>query len=556
MAEHKVANVAELPADGAKEVTIEGTKILVGRSNGQLFAVGGTCPHYGAPLVNGSIMNGRVKCQWHGACFSTATGDIEDTPGLDSLQCYPVRAEGEDVFIKVTEEQLKTPKRRRVMAKLNQAADARVFVVIGGGAAGSAAVESIRATGFEGRLVWLMKESTLPTDRPKLSKMLNLDENSALLRPAEFFKEFDIEFHVGAEVTSLDPASKLIEYKEKGESLSLKFDEVLVATGGSPMSLRLEGAQSQNVYTLRTLADAQHLGQLAAENPAAKVVVVGSNFIGMEIAATLSKLVASVTVVARGAIPFKPFGDEIGTSLLRLFEKNNVVFRPNAEPKELKVKDGKVFAVVCADGAELPCDFVVCGVGVEIKSSTAFIKRSESSNADAKSQIQINAQGAIQVDAHLSSGVAGVWAAGDIVVYPDPLFGSVRIEHWGVAGSMGKAAGRNMVLASKGAEHLIPYSTVPFFWTLNFGKGVRYVGHAASWDEIIFDKEENGLEVDTLKFVAYYVKNNTVVAVATVARDPMATRCAEFMKWGKMPSPDTIKAAIQERGSTNHLFFQ
>jgi NADPH-dependent 2,4-dienoyl-CoA reductase/sulfur reductase-like enzyme len=496
-----------------------------------------------------SILNGRVKCQWHGACFSTATGDIEDTPGLDSLQCFPLRVEGDDIFIKATDEQLKTSKRRRPMAKLDLAVDSRVFVVIGGGAAGSAAVESIRAQGFQGKLVWFMKEATLPVDRPKLSKQLSLDEFAAQLRPIDFYKDSDIEYHLGTEVTSLDHEKKSVEYRQVDSSEkpnSLVYNSVLVATGGAAVPLRLEGSRSDNVYLLRTLADSQKLGQVAAANPQAKVVVVGSNFIGMECAATLSKLVASVTVVARGPLPFKPFGNEIGTALLKLFEKNNVVFKPNSEPTQLKVEDGKVTSVVCADGSELPCDFLVCGVGVEIKTATSFIKASFSG-------LSIDAAGAIKVDQHLSVA-PGFYAAGDMVKYPDPIYGDVRIEHWGVAGSMGKLAGSNMTREEQHTQPRTAYSTVPFFWTLNFGKGVRYVGHATSWDEIIFDMEPNGLEVDTLKFVAYYVKINAVVAVATVARDPMATRCAEFMKWKKMPSPEAIKEAIKEKGSTVHLF--
>lgn len=472
-------------------------------------------------------------------------------PGLDSLQSYEVRVSGNDVSIVATEEQLKNPKRRRHMAKCDTK-EKRVFVVIGGGSAGAAAIESIRANGFSGRLVLITKEGTLPIDRIRLSKAFDLTVDKVLLRPAEFYAEYDVESHLGATVTSLDHDKREVVYTKDGQETTLKYDSVLVATGGSPMSLRLEGGRSENIFTLRTLEDSQKIGAVAAANPNAKFVIVGSNFIGMECAASLSKMTTHpVVVVARGEIPFKPFGPEIGKALLNFFTKNGVVFKPNAEPKELKVADNKVHTVVCADGSEVACDYVICGVGVEIKSSTSFIKplASVPTLIDAKTS-------AVNVDEHLRVA-PGFFAAGDMINYPDPVFGKVRIEHWAVAGSMGKTAGENMAKeASSGDASLVPYSTVPYFWTMNFGKGVRYAGHALTWDEIIFDMDANGLEPDTMKFAAYFVKDDRVLAVATVARDPIVTRVAELFRHKQAPTATQIKAAIKEHGNADSLILQ
>lgn len=462
-------------------------------------------------------------------------------PGLDSLQCYKVKSEGDDVYITTTEEQLKNPKRHRPMAKHNAAADARVFVVIGGGTAGSAAVESIRASGFQGRVVMLSKEATLPVDRVKLSKSFSPDVNVLQLRPPEFYKDIDVEVHLEATVTSLDNAKKMLAYSDKAGALhELKYDSVLVATGGSPMSLKLDGAKSENVFLIRTLADSKRVGEAAAKNPKANVVVIGSNFIGMEAAAALSKLVASVTVVSRGPLPFRPFGPEIGKACLNFFVKNGVHFKADSEPVRLNVVDNKVTSVVLSDGSELPCDFMVCGVGVEAKSTTSFI-----------SGVNVESNGAIKVDAHLQAA-PNFFVAGDIALYPDPMFGSIRVEHWAVAGSQGKIAGANMVHESSGS--MTPYTTMPYFFTMNFGKGIRYCGYASSWDEIIFDMEPNGFEPDVMKFAAFYVKGGRVVAVASAARDPIVSRSAEFLKFNQMPTPDALKAAIKGGRTINHFF--
>ena len=145
------------------------------------------------------------------------------------MQCFPVRAEGEDVIIKVEEEQLKNTKRKRHMAKYDPSKDSRVFVVIGGGAAGSAAVESVRASGFEGRLVWFMREKTLPLDRIKLSKQFN----SEPLRPAEFYQEFGIEYHIDTDVSLLDHEAKEVGYSHSNVFQKLKYDSILVCTEDS-----------------------------------------------------------------------------------------------------------------------------------------------------------------------------------------------------------------------------------------------------------------------------------------------------------------------------------
>lgn len=473
-------------------------------------------------------------------------------PGLDSLQSFKVQVKENEVYITASEEQLKNTKRVRPMTKCE--GDERVFVVIGGGAAGSAAVESIRANNFKGRLVWISREKTLPVDRIRLSKAFDLDEETAQLRTAEFYSEkVDVEIHLEATVTCLEHDTKTVIYKQAGKVTTLKYDSVLVATGGSPMPLRMEGGRSDNIFTVRTLEDSMRIGEAVKSKNNAKFVVVGSNFIGMECAASLSKLTTEpVIVLSRGELPFKPFGPEIGKALLNFFSKNGVVFKPNSEPKELKTENGKVHTIVCADGTEVACDYVVAGVGVEIKSSTAFIV--PIADHPLGENFIDSRSGAITVDKHLRVA-PGFFAAGDIVKYPDPLFGEARIEHWAVAGSMGKCAGENMAKEKKdsGDENLTSYSTVPYFWTTNFGKGIRYTGHALSWDEIIFDKEENGFEPDTLKFAAYFVKQDRVLAVATIARDPIVSRSAELMYAKVMPTATQIKAAIKENGTADSL---
>lgn len=107
-------------------------KVLIVRQHGQWSAVGTKCTHYGAPMENGALGNGRVRCPWHGACFNLSNGDIEDFPGMDSLPCYQVKVEEGKVKVRARRHDLETNKRVKEMAKRDET-NQQTFVIIGGG---------------------------------------------------------------------------------------------------------------------------------------------------------------------------------------------------------------------------------------------------------------------------------------------------------------------------------------------------------------------------------------------------------------------------------------
>jgi len=126
----------------------------------------------------------------------------------------------------------------------------------------------------------------------------------------------------------------------------------------------------------------------------------------------------------------------------------------------------------------------------------------------------------------------GLFAAGDICRFPFFMTNeSVRIEHWGMAIYQGKIAALNM-LGKK-----IPATSVPFFWTTQYGKSIRYCGHALSFDDIHIEGN-----LDELKFVGYYIRNDKVLAVVSIGLDPIVSAAAELMHINKMPSGKELKA--------------
>ena len=159
-------------------------------------------------------------------------------------------------------------------------ADARTFVILGAGAAGNAAAETLRQDGFTGRIVMITQELRLPYDRPNLSKgYLSGDAGPEALpwRTPEFYRDHDIEVLMGQRV---DPVEVPLTTLTFADGRSLKYDALLLATGGVPRRLEIPGSQWPNVFTLRSADDADAI--IGGALPGARVVVIGTGFIGME----------------------------------------------------------------------------------------------------------------------------------------------------------------------------------------------------------------------------------------------------------------------------------
>src|SRR5215207_7118273 len=129
--EYSLANTSDLGEGEMKEVSADGTRILLARVGEQFHAVGATCPHYGAPLAEGALCGARVVCPWHHACFDVTTGALVEPPALDSLPRYEVRVEGDRVLARVPDEA-----EDRVPPRMSgrDGTDSRQFVILGAGA--------------------------------------------------------------------------------------------------------------------------------------------------------------------------------------------------------------------------------------------------------------------------------------------------------------------------------------------------------------------------------------------------------------------------------------
>jgi NADPH-dependent 2,4-dienoyl-CoA reductase/sulfur reductase-like enzyme/nitrite reductase/ring-hydroxylating ferredoxin subunit len=510
----------------------DGPQVLLTRQQGQVHAFAPNCPHYGAPLEKGKVVNGQLICPWHHTCFKVENGHLCEPPALDDLPTYAVREEGGRILVQVpqnppasTDKPETTP-----TAELGGTpplapaapADARTFVIVGGGAAGEFAAQTLRREGFAGRVMLVSADEKLPYDRTKLSKayLAGKAKPAALpLREADFYTSQAIEVLQNTRVSGLNLATQEIQLEGQ---LPLHYDQLLLAPGSTPNRLpKLLGHNLPGVLPLRTQADADAL--LEATKEAKQVVIIGASFIGMEAASSLIGEGRAVTVIATEKVPFaRVLGPKIGAMFQQLHEEKGVKFEVEAEVTALLCDEGHITGAQLKSGKTIPADAVVLGMGV--RPATDFLKDAFTLEKD----------GGVAVNAQLLAA-PNVYAAGDIARFPLAATGQpTRIEHWRLAQQHGAVAARNML----GQQQ--EYSAAPFFWTQQYGKSLRYAGHAEQWDDIIYHGE-----VSKQDFLAFYVQAGRIAAVASMGRDTDMIYITELLGKGRLPAPAELQADMK-----------
>jgi NADPH-dependent 2,4-dienoyl-CoA reductase/sulfur reductase-like enzyme/nitrite reductase/ring-hydroxylating ferredoxin subunit len=471
------ASIEDLPDGGSLLGHAGGEAVLLVRRGDTVHAVGATCTHYSGPLSEGLVVGDTIRCPWHHACFDLRTG-APSAPAFNPIPCYRVERNRDQVIVR---EKLVMPSKGPVVTPGH-------VVIVGAGAAGGMAAETLRREGYAGRITLLGAEATVPVDRPNLSKDYlagNAPEEWMPLRPQEFFTEQKIDLKLGAKVQAIDPAARTLTLSG-GETIA--WDALLLATGGEPIRLPIAGADLPHVHTLRTLADSRAIIGVVKEG--GQAVVIGASFIGLEAAASLRKRGMEVSVVGKETLPLeRVMGRELGTFIQKLHQDQGVKFHLGTGPTSIG-KEG----VKLENGTTLPADLVVMGVGVRPR-------------LDLAEQSGVNVDRGVLVDEQLRTSAKGIWAAGDIARFP--LNGeAVRIEHWAVAQRQGEVAAKNILGQN------VAYRAVPFFWSMHYDVQINYVGHAERFDRVIVDGDVEKRDCS----VSYYLGDKRL-AVATLGRD-------------------------------------
>ncbi len=512
--EIKIAKVNDSKDGEMKAVSVgEGKEILLTKVNGNYNALGANCTHYSSHLADGVLCNGIIMCPWHHACFDAKTGNLLEPPAKDSLPKYETKIVGDDVIVSVPDEL----EFSRIPEMANaDSSDKGNYVILGGGASGNAAAQSLREGGYTGKITMITQENRAPYDRPNLSK--DYLSGEALpewmpLRGEGFYKENEIDILFNTKVEEVNISAKKIICNDK----EISYDKILLATGGMPRKLNIPGSDLKNIFYLRSFDDSDKI--IGACRNASKAVVIGASFIGMEVAHSLHERKLSVTVVAPEKVPFENiFGKEIGGLIKNIHEENGIVFKLNSQVSKFEGNEN-VNSVVLATGEKIECDFVVVGIGV--KPATDFVEG-----------INLEKDGSIKVDEYLQVN-ENTFAAGDITTFPYNE-SNVRIEHWRLAEQMGRIAGFNM------AGKKIKFNKQPFFWTVQAGLSIRYVGYVKDWDKNITWGNINSIE-----FITFLIKNNKVEAAIGCNRDTEMDVVELLLFNNKMPSATDLRKEIE-----------
>lgn len=332
----------------------------------------------------------------------------------------------------------------------------RVMAIVGAGHVGGRAAQTLREAGWRGGIALIGAEAHLPYERPPLSKDLLTGERDARqcgLRAPEAWRDDGID-HVVATVQSFDPAARTLKLSD---GRTIAYEAMLLATGGHARRLSIPGANGAGVQCLRTLDDADAIARRLA--PASRIVIVGGGFIGLEVAASARARGCEVTVIEGGArLLGRAVPAAIAARAHELHERNGVKVLLGTMPKAFERREDGTLAMTLDSGEALDADTAVVGIGIEPADELARAAG-------------LDVERGILVDEALETSAPGVYAAGDVAVFPS-RFGPHRIrqETWHNAETQARVAARNMLGARKA------YRELPWFWSDQYDHQLQVAG--------------------------------------------------------------------------------
>jgi NADPH-dependent 2,4-dienoyl-CoA reductase/sulfur reductase-like enzyme/nitrite reductase/ring-hydroxylating ferredoxin subunit len=459
---------------------VGGEPVLVVRRGGELLAIGAICTHYDAPLADGIIVGDTVHCPMHHACFDLRTGEAT-APAFKPVASWNVERRGDSFSV--------TSKRPAVTRHPSTAAFPKSVVIVGGGAAGHAAAETLRSEGYSGEITMISADTAAPYDRTNVSKDYlagTAPEEWMPMRPAEFYTNKEIRLKLGQRAAAIEVAARRVVLENHDV---VSFDALILATGADPIQLSIPGHDLPHVAYVRTLADSRAI--IARLGKTRRALVLGASFIGLEAAASLRARNMEVHVAAPARPLERVLGPELGDFIRGLHEEHGVVF--HIGPTASQITPEKT---LLSDGTSVDADLVVVGIGV--RPSLALAEQSG-----------LKIDRGVSVNEFLETNVSGIYAVGDIARWPDEHSGTaMRVEHWVVAQRQGETAARNILGRRE------RFSMIPFFWSQHYDVAINYVGHAERWDRI----ELRGSLRERNCIVAYR-DGGKIAAVATIGRD-------------------------------------
>lgn len=381
-------------------------------------------------------------------------------------------------------------------------------MIIGGGPAGLSVAKAYRDHGGSGEVVILSADTALPYNRPPLSKDYlqgEMADSELGMESQQFFADAHIEVRLDALVTELDPLEHVLRI---AQAEALAYTWCVLATGSSAQRIQVENAHLPGIYTLRTLADGRRLADAAVD--AKRATVIGSGFIGCEVAASLSLLGLDVTLVTQEELPQQQrLGEYVGRQIADWLEGHGVELVLDQQLAAV----GEDATTVHLDDRVIEADIIVMAVGaspnVELAEKAGLMMR----------------QGRVVTDARMRTSARDVYAVGDIALAVNGLVNRpVAVEHWGEALAMGEVAGTN--IAGEPAE----WAQAPGFWSAIGDRTLKYVAWGDGFTDIDVREHADG------GFTVWYGRDGVVVGTLTSDADDDYERGRELIERGASTS--------------------
>jgi NADPH-dependent 2,4-dienoyl-CoA reductase/sulfur reductase-like enzyme len=374
--------------------------------------------------------------------------------------------------------------------------EAYKYLILGGGTtAGYAAQEFVEQGIGKNELCVVSAESLLPMNRPPFSKQYLVDESAddeILINEKIFYDKNGIDVKLETCAKKVDFGKKKVEL-DNGENIG--YEKLLIATGSSLKHLGVDGGDLKNIFYLRNIKHADKIRKKAEKSKNA--VIVGGGYIGSETAASISEKGVKVTmVIPEDQMLAKFTNEDLGKFFKKVYKEHGIDLIFEDEVIAFH-GDDKVKEVELASGKKLEADMVVVGIGVEPN-----ISLFEGSSIKIGNGIRINE--------YCETGVDGVYAAGDVVEFPDFIFNKKRhVEHWENAFEMGKHAA--LVMTGKRE----PYIFLPYFFSDFFDYSYEYFGDQSSAD---FSATRGNIESGD--FSHWWFQEKRLVAAFVMSKRP------------------------------------
>ncbi|MGV9817635.1 NAD(P)/FAD-dependent oxidoreductase [Nocardia xishanensis] len=399
----------------------------------------------------------------------------------------------------------------------------RRFVIVGGGLAAAKLAEALRDNDFDGTITLVGAEEHLPYDRPPLSKDHLFGKKQLAdftVDPAQWYRDHHVDLLLGTTVTGIDREAKTIRLPDDS---TLPYDKLALATGSTPRTLPLPGADAPNVYTLRTIEDSDTLIELFGQSN--RLAIIGAGWIGLEVAAAARAAGVAVTVVETAEQPLLgALGPEMGAVFADLHRAHDVDLRLGAQVEEITTHEGIATDIAdgvrLADGTTVAADAVLVAVGAK-------------PNIEIAAEAGLAVDKGVLVDESLVTSDPDIVAVGDIAEQQHPGLGRrVRVEHW--ANALNQPAVAAATMLGKSAT----YDRLPYFFTDQYDLGMEYTGYAApgGYERVVVRGDLAGRE-----FVAFWLDpQNRVLAGMNVNVWDVTDRIKELITAGAPVDPDRL----------------